>query len=1243
MQILCIRGANLASLADSFEIDMTQEPLRSAGLFAITGETGSGKSTILDALCLALYGSCPRLSGAGVNDDVPDVTGETIKSSDPRAILRRGAHHGYAEVDFKAPDGITYRANWTARRARGRAEGKLQAVERALTRLDDNQLLESQITRVKDKVTEITGLTYDECRRTVLLAQGDFDAFLSANTADRAALLEKVTGTEVYREISKRIYVLHEEAKQKLMDLEARRGATPVLTDEERDAMAVQADLLGKEIAGLTTLLVTLKNKIAAHEALNTAKARMAAAQTKLTAAQAAVEARKPLRETLGRLEAALTLKSEYDRSVAADKAVAKQEASARLAQTACTELQGKLDAAIIVEKEAQTALDTAEKTFKSFGPIWTEATHLDSLRQGAETEVATARSRQGDANSKVTEAEATLITLREGLRTAQEGLEAAQTAMAKAPDTHLLADRWSNIDTQIAERITLRSKQGAARAAITSDQEKLEASRERLCQINKSNETDKKTVTDLEASITDLSTQLSKIGENDPHVRLRKLGEGAAAIKDMLRAARVHDTAQANHEMAKGEHAKQLKAHATAKAAFDASEVEIKRAGAAADALAAPVDRAEAAVSDLAVKLRQHLEPGSDCPVCGSKEHPIHDDGALAEIARDMRGRLNAERKALEDARRNGTTASRSMEAADLAAVQADNSIKTALSDMQLAIEEFGEARKTALETGISKLPEAPAGAVTTLEDLQSRIAARRIEIEADIKQQADLTTSVEQKRMRMTKLNKIIEDRRTARDTEQAAMVKIENAISLGQQQVSQCEERITAIDGDIAPALAAVSTTPASLDTEGAAKREKLSKVVIWWGAQKERLQAHQKTLETNAPKISAAEAELRGLKSNLEGAVKALEDRSAALTVLKEKRDALLGGEDTDAHRTRHNNLRLEAGQAKEAATAKLADARSAKTGADERLKLIQDNLVPAREEQAEAARALSEKMAPHGFERSALADLIAKGPESATALKEQLKAVDDALGEAKSTLQNRTADYAELMEKGVPEEPEADLRNALAENEVLRDDKREAIGSITGRLQADDVVRESLKALQADIKAAKGVCDTWAAVNEAVGSRSGGKFAQIAQSVTLTMLVDRANEHLCDLKPRYQLMTGGDDLALHIVDQDMGDEVRSTRSLSGGERFLVSLALALALSSMGGHGGLATTLFIDEGFGSLDAESLDIAMDALETLQAQGRTIGVISHVEAMKDRIPVQVRVTRRGAGSSTVALTAAA
>ena len=206
MQVLKISGANLASLADTFEIDFTAEPLRSAGLFAITGETGSGKSTILDAMCLALYGTCPRLGSVGVNDDLPAVAEDTIRASDPRAILRRGAAVGSAQIEFRAADGEVYRATWMAKRSRGKANGRLQNVERSLVRIGDGAILESQIQTVRDRVSAITGLTYEEFRRTVLLAQGDFDAFLRANTGERAALLEKVTGTEIYRAISRRVY-----------------------------------------------------------------------------------------------------------------------------------------------------------------------------------------------------------------------------------------------------------------------------------------------------------------------------------------------------------------------------------------------------------------------------------------------------------------------------------------------------------------------------------------------------------------------------------------------------------------------------------------------------------------------------------------------------------------------------------------------------------------------------------------------------------------------------------------------------------------------------------------------------------------------------------------------------------------------------------------------------------------------------------------------------------------------------
>ena len=136
-----------------------------------------------------------------------------------------------------------------------------------------------------------------------------------------------------------------------------------------------------------------------------------------------------------------------------------------------------------------------------------------------------------------------------------------------------------------------------------------------------------------------------------------------------------------------------------------------------------------------------------------------------------------------------------------------------------------------------------------------------------------------------------------------------------------------------------------------------------------------------------------------------------------------------------------------------------------------------------------------------------------------------------------------------------------------------------------------------------------------------------------------MLLDYANAHLQGLTRRYRIERQRDSLGLLVVDQDMGDELRSVHSLSGGESFLVSLALALGLASLSSHRVKVESLFIDEGFGSLDAESLNVALDALDRLQALGRKVGVISHVQEMTERIGTRVRVSRLNGGASRVAV----
>ena len=164
-----------------------------------------------------------------------------------------------------------------------------------------------------------------------------------------------------------------------------------------------------------------------------------------------------------------------------------------------------------------------------------------------------------------------------------------------------------------------------------------------------------------------------------------------------------------------------------------------------------------------------------------------------------------------------------------------------------------------------------------------------------------------------------------------------------------------------------------------------------------------------------------------------------------------------------------------------------------------------------------------------------------------------------------------------------------------------------------------------------------IAERWAKLNKLIGSADGAKFKVIAQSYTLNLLLLHANKHLSYLSKRYKLQQVPGTLALQVIDCDMCDEIRTVYSLSGGESFLISLALALGLSSLSSNNLKVESLFIDEGFGSLDADSLRTAMEALEQLQMQGRKIGVISHVQEMSERISVQVQVHKKVNGKSVL------
>ncbi|MGZ5018046.1 MAG: AAA family ATPase, partial [Methylobacter sp.] len=259
MRILAIRGKNLASLAEPFEILLNAGPLEQAGLFAITGQTGAGKSTILDALCLALYDKIPRLPdghgfAVGHKDEDENLR---VTSNDVRSILRRGASNAYAEVDFIGKDKQHYRARWEVSKARGKADGRLQAQEVALSRIDDGQRIGQGKKNTLETISELIDLNFDQFRRSVLLAQGDFAAFLKAKKDERSSLLERITGTELYSELSIAAFDRARQEKEALSQIANRmQDQIPLdqdarqLLEQQRDQFISQMADLDQQIAG---------------------------------------------------------------------------------------------------------------------------------------------------------------------------------------------------------------------------------------------------------------------------------------------------------------------------------------------------------------------------------------------------------------------------------------------------------------------------------------------------------------------------------------------------------------------------------------------------------------------------------------------------------------------------------------------------------------------------------------------------------------------------------------------------------------------------------------------------------------------------------------------------------------------------------------------------------------------------------------------------------------------------------
>ncbi len=321
-----------------------------------------------------------------------------------------------------------------------------------------------------------------------------------------------------------------------------------------------------------------------------------------------------------------------------------------------------------------------------------------------------------------------------------------------------------------------------------------------------------------------------------------------------------------------------------------------------------------------------------------------------------------------------------------------------------------------------------------------------------------------------------------------------------------------------------------------------------------------------------------------------------------------------------------------------ANQQLQDIRNALIQLAADLKAQQDRQQTLHAEQHALATRLGEWRALHpDLDDAGLKRLLALDEAHASALRQQLHNSEKAVEQARVLLQEREQRLAEhqALHNGNLDAEQLDAQLATLNQQLAEGEKHCA--ELRARQSEDQRRQDANHALAEQITKAYEEWQRWARLNALIGSATGDTFRKIAQAYNLDLLVHHANVQLRQLVRRYRLKRGGSMLGLLVMDTEMGDELRSVHSLSGGETFLVSLALALGLASMASSTLKIESLFIDEGFGSLDPESLQLAMDALDGLQAQGRKVAVISHVQEMHERIPVQIQVKRQGNGLSTV------
>jgi DNA repair protein SbcC/Rad50 len=1215
MRILQVRFKNLNSLVGEWEIDLTHPAFASDGIFAITGPTGAGKTTILDAICLALYGRTPRLN-------------KVTKSGNE--IMSRQTGECYSEVTFETQSG-RFRCHWSQHRARKKPNAELQAPKHEIATADSGEILETKILEVAKKIEKVTGMDFDRFTRSMLLAQGGFAAFLQAAQDERAPILEQITGTEIYSRISVRVHEHRSDERKKLDTLLAELEGMQILTPEDEQQLGISLEQKTRQDGELNRQITQKNQAINWIEGIDRLENELKQLGQQRNELQTRMDSFAPEQEKLKSANQALELAGDHSvltslrrdqetdrRTLGENQAsLPGSEEAATLAEAAMKVAAGRLEAKKLEQQKAlpviRRVLDLDLKIAEKDAPIKVStvsiaemSTFLEALSTKQKCDFTELDNKRKTSEGLLRKLEATkadegLVGQLTGIRERCEALQHLHMQLvgkfeeinqADGPlqkDVRLWQGHSARLDTEKRGRNGIQGVLTEKQLEFNNILEGIELAdwRNNLSLLTAQNDLLAKTI---EAAQSQLKSKKA----------IDELGKRKATL-------RAKESSLAS----------QLKSQAEKQAAFE-KEIELLEAQLM---LLKKIEDLEEA--------RHQLQDGEPCPLCGAEEHPFAEGNV--PVPDETRQRLST-------ARRDLKFVTDAVSDLKVKLAQLDKDLEQVASGQEEHAEKIDEANRLIVQACLD-LP---------LDAFDPNLGVQIQELQSETGQTLEQATKTVQAAETVEKqLNKLRDSLEKAKDsttkaeheTQSAAHKKdtagrqLERLKKEAEDLQNQQEKYLGILRKDV---QAFVGET-LSIDNLDQVQEQLIFRRDQWIERQKKKAELDQK--------IAALEMQTRHQTEQIQTSEKELKKQQKLLDDLLRERDAFVrerqlvfGDKRPDDEEARLSTAIDSADKALEAARQKLSTAsqelsqRKSRIEEMEKAIGIRDIQLKSSEEAFRVRLKESGFFDEENFQSACLTE----------SKRKDLTQQSQKLSDEKIELFSREREKNKLLDterrKQMTRDPPVELKNALAVLVTNQSELQQEIGGIRQKLKDNESLKQQQQERAQAIDAQRREFSRWDLLHELIGSADGKKYRNFAQGLTFEIMIGHANRQLQKMTDRYLLIRdNGKPLELNVIDNYQAGEVRSTKNLSGGESFIVSLSLALGLSHMASKNVRVDSLFLDEGFGTLDEDALDTALETLAGLRQDGKLVGVISHIPALRERISAQIQITPKTSGRSNI------